>query len=306
MIGVVILVFTIMHLTPGDPARNILGDFALQSDVDALHAAMGLNDSYFVQLGRYLYNMFFHLDLGRSYKNGEPVLKLILTYFPVTALLASMGGFVMLALGLPLGIISGVKQYSLLDNICTVVALALVSMPGFWLALMMSMLFALKLKWLPATGWRTPLNWIMPALSVGIGYLAQIMRITRSSMLNVIREDYIRTARAKGQTEVKVIMHHALRNASVPIVTQFGVYIGFLLTGSMIIEVVFSIPGLGKFIVDAIQCRDYAVVQGSVMFIAFVFSIVNLLVDLVYTVIDPRIRSNFKKNLAKKTREVKA
>jgi peptide/nickel transport system permease protein len=250
--------------------------------------------------------MFFHLDLGRSYKNGEPVLKLILTYFPVTALLASMGGFVMLALGLPLGIISGVKQYSLLDNICTVVALALVSMPGFWLALMMSMLFALKLKWLPATGWRTPLNWIMPALSVGIGYLAQIMRITRSSMLNVIREDYIRTARAKGQTEVKVIMHHALRNASVPIVTQFGVYIGFLLTGSMIIEVVFSIPGLGKFIVDAIQCRDYAVVQGSVMFIAFVFSIVNLLVDLVYTVIDPRIRSNFKKNLAKKTREVKA
>lgn len=306
MIGVVLLVFTIMYFTPGDPARNILGDYALQSDVDALRQKMGLDDPYFVQLGRYLYNLFFHLDLGNSYKNGLPVLKEILTYFPTTAHLATMGAITMLAFGLPLGIISGVKQYSLTDNLTTVIGLGVVSMPGFWLALMMSMLFSMKLNWLPATGWYGPAYWIMPSLSVGLGYLAQVMRITRSSMLNVIRQDYIRTARAKGQTEKNVIMHHALKNASVPIITQVGVYFGYLLTGSMVVEVVFSIPGLGKFIVDSIQSRDYAVVQGSVMFIAFVFSIVNLCVDLLYTALDPRIKSHYKKSNIKKTGEVEA
>lgn len=306
MLGVVILVFTIMHFTPGQPARSILGDYAPQEAVDALQEEMGLNDPFLVQLGRYLYNLIFHLDLGNSYKNGQPVLSEILKYFPVTFELAVMGAIIMMALGLPLGIISGVKQYSILDNVLTVLGLGIVSMPSFWLALTMSMLFSMKLGWLPATGWYGPSYWIMPAFAVGVGRLAQVMRITRSSVLNVIRQDYVRTARAKGQTETKTIMHHVLKNAAVPIVTQVGVYFGYLLTGSMVIEVVFSIPGLGKFIVDAIQRRDYAVVQGSVMFISFLFGIINLCVDLLYTALDPRIKTQLLRKKSNRLKEVEA
>ncbi len=301
--GVVILVFTIMHFTPGDPARSILGEYAPQEAVDALHAEMGLDDPFLVQLGRYLYDMIFHFDLGDSYQTGRPVSSEILDRFPTTLQLAGISCIIMIVVGVILGIISAVRQYSLLDNICTVGGLLGVSTPNFWLAMMLSMLFALKLKWLPATGWYGPAYWILPSAAVGISNAATIMRVTRSSMLNVIRQDYIQTARAKGQSEMVVIFGHALKNASIPIITQVGISMGFLLTGSMVIEVVFAIPGLGRYVVEAIQNRDYIVVQGAVMFISVIMSLVNLVVDLIYAMVDPRVRVQYRKKKHKREEE---
>lgn len=301
LLGVMIVVFTIMYITPGDPARMILGEAAPQEAVDQVREELGLNDPYIVQLGRYLKDVIFHLDLGESYSTGKPVFSEIAQRFPTTLTLASLSVCIAVVVGVSMGIISATRQYSIFDKLATSVALLGVSMPTFWAGLMAVLIFSVKLGWLPPSGSYGPEYWVMPSLVLGLHCSATIMRMTRSSMLEVIRQDYIRTARAKGQKESVVIVFHALKNAMIPVATVIGMQFGGLLGGSILIESVFAIPGLGKFIIDSINTRDNPVVQGGVLLLALSFSIVNLLVDILYGYLDPRIKSQYK--VAKKKKK---
>ena len=196
--------------------------------------------------------------------------------------------------GVPLGILSATKQYSIFDGAATVVGLMGISIPGFWLSMMLILFFSVQLGWLPPSGLDTPRHWILPALSIGISSTAIIMRMTRSSMLEVIRQDYIRTAKAKGQRQSVIIFRHALKNALIPVITIVGLEIGYLLGGAILTENIFSIAGIGRFMVEAISRRDYPVIQGGVLLIAFSVSFINLLVDIIYAFVDPRIRSQYR------------
>ncbi len=303
LLGVIILVFTIMFYTPGDPARIMLGAGASEEAVQQLREEKGLNRPYFVQLGDYIKNIVLHGDFGESFQTGEPVLNEILERFPTTLKLASLSVLVSLIVGLSMGILSATHQYSWIDKFATAFALLGVSMPSFWAGLMATILFSSILGWLPASGSYGWKYWILPPLVLGLHSAASIMRMTRSSLLEVIRQDYIRTARAKGQSERKVIVVHALRNALIPVVTVVGMQFGVLLGGSILIESVFALPGLGRLIIGAIGKRDRMVVQGGVLFLALSFSFVNLLVDILYAYIDPRIMSQYKA-LNKKKKKV--
>lgn len=295
VLGVVFVVFTIMYLTPGDPAEIMLGEHATQQQVDEMRAKLGVDQPFLIQFGRYMKNLVLHGDLGTSYTTGRSVTTEILQKFPTTLKLAVVGALVSLVIGITTSIISATKQYSIFDKISLFVALFGVSMPSFWLGLLLIMLFSVKLGWLPSSGFYSPIYWILPAITIGTGSSAIIMRMTRSSMLEVVRQDYIRTARAKGQSERIVILRHALKNALIPIVTVVGLQFGGLLGGSVLTETIFAIPGIGKLMVDAIKQRNGPVVQGGVLFTAIIFSFVNLLVDVLYSYIDPRIRSQYKK-----------
>lgn len=303
LLGVIFIVFTMMYITPGDPARIMLGEGASAEDVVQLRDEMGLDDPFLVQFGRYVGKVVLKGDLGTSYTSKEPVITEILDRFPTTLLLATLGVLVSVIIGVPTGILSAVKQYSWVDNLAMIIALIGISMPAFWLGLMAILVFSVKLGVLPASGFSTPLHWILPALTVGAGSAAIITRMTRSSMLEVIRQDYIRTARAKGQTEKVVILKHALKNALIPIITVVGLQFGMLLGGAVLAETVFSIPGLGKLMVDSIKGRNFPVVQGGVLFIAVLFSFVNLFVDILYAYVDPRIKSQYKSVKKRSTNE---
>lgn len=293
LLGVIVIVFTIMYLTPGDPARMMLGAGAPASAVEELRETLGLNDSYFVQLLRYIKNVVFRFDLGQSYASNKPVINEILERFPKTILLATLSVAISVIVGISMGIISATKQYSIFDKIATSIALLGVSMPTFWAGLMAVIIFSVHLRWLPASGSYGWEYWILPSLTLGLSSSATIMRMTRSSLLEVIRQDYIRTARAKGQNERVVIIYHALKNAMIPVITVIGMRFGALLGGSVLIESVFAISGLGKFIIDSISMRDNPVVQGGVLLLALSFSICNLLVDILYGFLDPRIKSQY-------------
>ena len=294
ILGVTFIIFTMMYFTPGDPARIMLGEAAAESDVIRLRAELGLDDPFLVQFGRYVKDAVVHQDIGRSYTTKRPVLELIMTRFPSTLKLAALGIMVAVIIGIPTGIISATKQYSLFDNVAMVVALLGVSMPNFWQGLMMILVFSVYLGWLPSSGFNTPAHMVLPALTIGTSTAAIITRMTRSSMLEVIRQDYIRTARAKGQVESKVINRHALKNALIPIITVIGLQFGYLLGGAVLTESIFAVPGVGRLMVDSIRSRDFPVVQGGVLFIAVTFSFVNLIVDILYAFVDPRIRSQYK------------
>ncbi len=300
LLGVMVVVFTIMYLTPGDPARMILGEGAPQSAVEAVREELGLNDPYLVQLGRYIKNVVFHFDFGTSYVSKKPVAEEILLRFPATFKLAVYSVLISVIVGVSMGIISATRQYSIFDKLATSFALIGVSMPTFWAGLMAVIIFSIKLGWLPASGSYGPEYWVLPSFVLGLHGSATIMRMTRSSMLEVIRQDYIRTARAKGQNEWIVIVYHALKNAMIPVATVIGLQFGVLLGGSVLIESVFAIPGIGKFIIDSISKRDNPVVQSGVLFLALSFSIVNLLVDIMYGFLDPRIKSQYKQGSVKK------
>ena len=251
--------------------------------------------SFLERFGRYVWGLITRLDLGTSYQTSQPVSSEIFARFPTTLLLALVSMLFAVGLGIPAGIISATRQYSLIDNISMVTALLGVSMPNFWQGLMNIIVFSIWLKWLPASGFYGWQYWILPALTIGTSSAALLTRMTRSSMLEVIRQDYIRTARAKGQKESKIIIYHALKNALIPIVTVVGIQFGGLLGGAVLTETVFAIPGVGKFMVDAIKARDYPIVQGGVLIMAVISSIVNLLVDVLYSFIDPRLKSIYKK-----------
>ncbi|GAB6084898.1 nickel ABC transporter permease [Alkaliphilus crotonatoxidans] len=293
MIGVTFIVFTMMYFTPGNPARIMLGESAPAHEVAKLEEELGLNDPFIVQFGRYVSNAV-RGDIGRSYQTKRPVMDEILSRFPATLKLTALGVLVAVVLGIPTGIISATRQYSLFDNIAMVLALLGVSMPNFWQGLMLVLLFSVQLKWFPSSGFTSWKHMILPAITLGTSSAAIITRMTRSSMLEVIRQDYIRTARAKGQVESKVINQHALKNALIPIITVIGLQFGYLLGGAVLTESIFSVPGVGRLMVDSIKSRDFPIVQGGVLFIAITFSFVNLLVDILYAFVDPRIKSQYK------------
>jgi len=294
MIGVSFIVFTMMYFTPGDPARIMLGESAPEVEVQRLRDELGLNDNFFVQYGRYVKNAVVHQDLGRSYITNRPVFDEIAARFPNTLKLAALGVLVAVLIGVPVGIISATRQYSLFDNASMVFALVGVSMPNFWQGLLLILLFSIQWALLPSSGFDTWKHMILPAVTLGTSSAAIITRMTRSSMLEVIRQDYIRTARAKGQKESVVINRHALKNALIPVITVIGLQFGYLLGGAVLTESIFGITGVGRLMVDAIKSRDMLLVQGGVLFIAVVFSIVNLGVDILYAYLDPRIKSQYK------------
>lgn len=293
IIGVTFIVFTLMYITPGDPARIILGESAPEASVKQLQHQMGLDKPFLVRYGNYLKDLAIHQDIGKSYVTKEPVMKEIMECFPATFKLAALSMIFAVLVGIPIGIISAVKQYSLFDTVSMIFALVGISMPVFWLGLLLILLFAVKLHWLPASGFDSIKYMILPAVSLGAQCVATITRMTRSSMLEVIRQDFIRTVRAKGQKESVVTLRHALGNALIPIITVIGLLFGGLLGGAILTESIFSIPGVGRLMVDSIKMRDYPVVQGGVLLIAIAFSIVNLLVDLLYAYVDPRIKSQY-------------
>lgn len=293
VIGVSIIVFILMQLTPGDPAQILLGPQAGEEDVQNLREQMGLNDPLIVQYFRFLIGIAT-FDFGTSIQDGQPVLQQILSHFPATIKLTLAAMVVALLIGIPIGIISSTKQYSFFDNVSTLGGLVGFSMPNYWLSMMLILLFSVQLGWLPVSGYGGLIFLVLPAISLGTQTAAVFLRMTRSSMLEVLHSDYIRTARAKGITERKVVYAHALRNALIPIITVVGLQVGALLEGAILTEAVFAWPGIGRFMIDAINAKDFPVVQGSVVFIAFVFVFVNLLVDILYAYVDPRIKAQYK------------
>lgn len=298
LIGVTFIVFFILSLTPGNPAAMILGEGATKESIAALEQQMGLNDPLPVRYFHFIVNAL-HGDLGTSYRNTLPVMPMVLERFPATALLATASIFVALLIGIPTGIISAKRQYSMIDYSMTILALIGVSMPVFWLGLLLVMVFSLKLGWLPSQNMITDnfftliRSLILPSFTLGAMSAATTMRMTRSSMLEVIRQDYIATARAKGLPERKITYRHMIKNALIPIITAVGLQFGQLLGGSMLTETIFSWPGLGRLMVENIKAKDIPVVLGSVLFLAIMFSVVNLLVDIIYAFVDPRIKSQF-------------
>jgi peptide/nickel transport system permease protein len=294
LLGVTFIVFTLMYITPGDPVRLILGESAPEEAVQELREEMGLNKPFIVQYVNYMKKLILHQDLGSSYVTRRPVMQEIISAFPSTLKLAASSVLFAIILGIPIGIISAVKKYSIFDNLSMAFALIGISMPVFWLGLLLILLFSVHLKILPSSGYDSFKQMILPAVSLGAQSVAIIARMTRSSMLEVIGQDYIRTARAKGQKEKIVIFNHAFKNALIPISTSIGLQFGGLLGGAVLTESIFSIPGIGRLMVDSIKMRDFPVVQGSVLIISITFCIVNLLVDLYYAYIDPRVKTQYK------------
>lgn len=292
LLAVSFIVFSLLYITPGDPAAMMLGQNATPEAVAALREELGLNKPFLTQYVNYLVDLL-HFDMGQSYITKEPVATQIWNCVPYTLELAFISIFIAAVIGVPIGVISATKQYTAFDNATMVVALIGISMPVFWIGILLILLFSVQLKWLPSSGWLTWKHMILPAITVSAQSVAVICRMTRSSMLEVIRQDYIRTVRAKGQTEYKIIISHALRNALIPIVTVIGLQFGALLGGAIMAETVFAIPGLGRLMIDAIKQRDYPIVQGVVLFVAIAFSLVNLLIDIIYAFIDPKIKAKY-------------
>ena len=291
LLGVLFLVFTMNEISPGDPAAMIAGDAASVEVVERIREDLGLNKPLPVRFFNYTKNLVLHGDLGTSYKTKRPVLDEVMDRLPTTILLSLTSAAFAVFLSIPIGIISAIKQNTWIDNLLMVLALIGVAMPAFWQGLMTIILFSVKLGWFPSYGFTTPAHWFMPVLTIGTGAMASLVRITRSSMLEVIRQDYIRTARAKGQTERKVIISHALRNSMIPIITAIAIQLGSMLGGAIVTETVFAIPGIGMLMIQSIKARDYPTIQGAVVVIAVMFSLLNLVVDIIYTFVDPRLKS---------------
>ena len=288
LFGVSAVVFAILHLT-GDPAALLLPPDATAEDIARFRKAMGFDDPWIVQYGRFLTGAI-HGNFGESLRHGEPAMALVLERLPATFQLAGAGLLLALCLAVPAGIVSAVKRNTVIDYFSTVVALLGQAMPTFWLGIMLILVFSVHFNWLPSSGRGDLQHLVLPAVTLGLFTTARITRLTRSGMLEVLGQDYIRTARAKGVSEQPVVWKHALKNASIPIVTIVGIELGTLLGGSVITETIFAWPGVGRLSVQAIFNRDYPVVQAAVFILASTFVVVNFLVDLAYTWLDPRIR----------------
>jgi len=290
LLAVSVLVFSMLHLTPGDPVKLMLSEFQTSPEqIEKLRAQLHFDEPLPNQFGRFL-GSALQGDLGISIRSKRPVADEIRDNLPSTLQLTLAGLLIAGVLGTTLGIVAAVRHQSWLDAGSMVVALVGVSMPSFWLGLILIFIFSLNLRWFPATGGGELRYLVLPALTLGLGAAAILARLTRSSMLEVLRREYVTTARAKGLREFWVIVKHALKNALIPMVTVFGLQFGQLLAGAVVIETVFSRPGIGRLIVDAILNKDFPLVQGVVLVVAVTYVLVNLLVDLTYAVLDPRIR----------------
>ena len=288
------IIYAIMSLTPGDPARMVLGENASQEALEEFRAEKGLNDPMVVQYAKYVFKVMTG-DFGVSYRTGLSVVNEIMSRFPNSLTLTFWGLLLSVLLGVPLGTLSAIKQYTAIDSFSLAFALLLTSIPTFWSGLMLMLLFALRLHWLPATGVENWRNFILPAITLGASATANLTRMTRSTMLEVIRQDYIRTAYSKGAGEFRIIFRHALRNAILPIVTVVGMNFGVLLGGTVVIENVFAIPGLGSLLITSVRMKDIPMVTASVIFAAVFIGVANLVTDILYAFIDPRVKMQYAK-----------
>jgi len=280
-----------MHLIPGDPAQIIAGEAAPDDQVEAIRERLGLNDPLHVQYGKYMSNLL-QGDLGQSIRSSRPVLEEIKPRFWITMRLALYSMTLSVFIGLITGVVSAVRKYSLLDSLLMLVALFGLSMPNFWLGLMLIKYVAAELMLVPPSGWGSPQQVILPVITLGTAGAAIIARMTRSSMLDVINQDYMRTARAKGLKQRVVIYKHGLKNALIPVVTIIGIEMGMLLSGTVLTETVFAINGMGRLAIDMIRARDFPVVQGIVLIFALTFVLINMLVDISYRYLNKRIDLN--------------
>ncbi|WLD94399.1 ABC transporter permease [Alkalihalobacillus sp. AL-G] len=294
VLGALTIVFFAMHLVPGDPAITILGEYATEEDIENLHEQMGLNRPLGVQyltfLGDYMTG-----DFGESIRSGRDVLSEIMIRVPYTLELAVASIIIAIFIGVPIGILAALKRNSLLDYLLTTISIIGVAAPSFWIGLILIIFFSIQLGWFPiiSTGENTLFNVeyiVLPALSIGLAMAALIARLTRSNTLEVLGEDYVRTARAKGVNESKVVLKHVLKNAAIPIITIIGLYMGHLIGGAVIIETVFGRAGIGKYLIDSIYARDYPAVQATAFIVVVVFLFINLIVDLLYSLFNPKIR----------------
>ncbi|MDF2533740.1 MAG: Dipeptide transport system permease protein DppB [Clostridia bacterium] len=293
ILGVVFIIFLVMSFTPGDPARALLGVSAPQADVDALNHELGYDLPFLQKYFNYIKNMVVNRDFGTSYFTKQSVFDEIWPRYLVTIKLAMMGVVLSSIIGIPLGIYAAVKQYSLWDTIPSILAFLIAAIPSFVLGMLLLFVFSLKLNLLPSYGIDSFKHYIMPALAISIPPAAMNLRFTKSSMLESIRQDYVRTARAKGAPENIVIWKHALKNALLPVITNIGLSLGTLIAGAVVAEKLFSIPGIGSLIVDRITYKDEPVIIAGTILIAACFTIVMLIVDLIYAYIDPRIRAKY-------------
>jgi peptide/nickel transport system permease protein len=289
LVGVSVLVFVILRVLPGDPAKMLLPEGAPQSAVDQLNRQLGLHEPLHVQYGLFLQSVF-QGDFGQSFQYRAPALQVVTERLAATVQLALAAMLITVSVGVSLGIVAAVRRGTRYDYASTLLAVLGQSLPNFWLGIMLILLFGVALRWLPTSGFESWRHLILPAVTLAAFPMALVARLTRSSMLEILGRDFIRTGRAKGLAERAVILRHALRNAAVPLLTVLGLQIGTLLGGAVITESVFAWPGMGKLVVDAIFFRDFPVVQTVLILSATIFVVINLLVDLLYTVIDPRIR----------------
>lgn len=293
--AVTVIAFSMVHLTPGDPARIVAGINASQEDIDRISEKLGLDKPLYVQYLDYM-NGLIRGDFGTSIRTGRSVAKQLFTRYPATFELAVGGMLIALSISIVGGVVAATHHNTIIDNLTMIGALFGVSMPSFWRGLMLMFLFSLFLGWLPVSGRGDPftLSWIrhliLPAVTLGIGTAAYLVRLVRSNMLEILNEEYIETARSKGLRETYVIYRHALKNALIPIITMAGMQFGYLLGGTVVIETVFAWPGLGRYMINSIFARDFPAVQGTILMLAVTFALVNLLVDLAYAFLDPRIR----------------
>lgn len=289
LFGVVVVVFLMTRVLPGDPARAIAGPLAPQQEVERLRVQLGLDQPLWTQFQRYTADLV-RGDLGTSLRTREPVITEIFSRLPntLTLIVLSLGGAV--AVGVPMGVAAATSRKSWRAHLATVISLFGISMPVFWSGLLLILLFAVNLRWLPAGGFGTWQHALLPCFTLGLFNLANVMRVTRSSMLEVLDHDYVRTANAKGLAQRVVVYKHALKNASIPVVTAVGVQFGQLLGGTVLTETVYAWPGIGRLMVDSIFARDYTVLQGTVLIFAVIIIVVNLLTDLTYGLLNPRIR----------------
>ena len=293
MLGVSFIVFLIMSLTPGDPVELLLGDNYTPEAAAKISKDLGLDQPFIFRYLKYV-SSAFRGNLGISIHTGEPVMTEIMARLPNTIILAAAAIFLAVVVGIPLGTISAAKQYSFVDSGSMLLALVGVSMPNFWFGLMLILLFSARLNWFPPGGFDGFMYLILPAITLSANSLAIITRMTRSSMVEILRMDYVQTARAKGINRWQVIIKHALRNAMIPIVTTIGLQFGFAMGGAVLVETIFSWPGIGRLLVDAIKWKDTPIVMAVVLILALQFTLINLFVDIIYAFLDPRIRAQYK------------
>jgi ABC-type dipeptide/oligopeptide/nickel transport system permease component len=289
LFGVSILVFLMIHMIPGDPARLIAGMEATPEVVEQIRRDLGLDQPLYVQFWRFLKGLT-RGDLGLSYRMNTPVTEEIAARFPITFAIALGGTLLATLIGMSTGILAAVFHNRIWDGVIMVISLFAISTPSYWLALMMMLVFSLSLGLLPSIGIRTPLHYVLPIVTLGAQSGGMIARMTRSAMLDVLRQDYVSAARSRGQKERIVILKHSLRNALIPVVSIVGLRFGGLLAGTVLVESVFGIPGVGRLVVDSVVMRDYPMIQGSILVVAGVFVLINTLTDILYGIIDPRIR----------------
>ena len=287
------IIFTILYFAPADPADALLGAGASEIEREALRESWGLNEPYLKQLGDYMYQTFIKFDFGESWLYGVPVFEELMNRLPRTLFIGITAMVCNVTLGVLLGVFAGTHEGKWQDSMTMGIAMIFVSCPDFWVALMMVILFSAKLNWLPAYGIGGIEYYIMPCLANCLAGIASQARQTRSSMLEVIRSDYVTTARAKGLSERDILMKHALPNALIPIITIVGNGMGMMLGGTVVIENVFAIPGIGSYMTNAISSRDYPIVQGGVLVLGIIFSLIMLLVDIIYAFVDPRIKAQY-------------